>query len=64
MGGNCGAQFWLKQKPALMRPDLVHMSAEGYAASADALYIALLDEMDRAIKRMAAAQKISAPVEL
>ena len=57
MGGNCGAQFWLKQKPAFMRPDLVHMSAEGYVASADALYIALLDEMDKALKRMAAAQK-------
>ncbi|MDO8311922.1 MAG: GDSL-type esterase/lipase family protein [Sideroxyarcus sp.] len=57
MGGNCGAQFWLKQKTPFMRPDLVHMSAEGYVASADALYIALLDEMDKALKRMAAAQK-------
>jgi lysophospholipase L1-like esterase len=47
MGGNCGAQLWLKQKPALMRPDLIHMSAEGYSASADALYLALLNEIDR-----------------
>lgn len=57
MGGNCGAQFWLKQKPAFMRPDLVHMSPEGYLASADALYIALLDEMDKALKRMAVTKK-------
>jgi len=52
MGGNCGAQFWLKQKTPFMRPDLVHMSPEGYVASADALYIALLDEMDKALKRL------------
>ncbi len=51
MGGNCGAQFWLKQKIPYMRPDLVHMSPEGYAASADALYMALLAEMDKAAKR-------------
>ncbi|MGV8837162.1 GDSL-type esterase/lipase family protein [Cellvibrio sp.] len=57
MGGNCGAQFWLKQKTPFMRPDLVHMSAEGYVASADALYVALLDEMDKALKRLAVAQK-------
>ncbi|MDF3013818.1 MAG: hypothetical protein K0Q78_2022 [Cellvibrio sp.] len=57
MGGNCGAQTWLKQKPALMRPDLVHLSPEGYVASADALYIALLDEMDKALKRLAASPK-------
>ncbi|HSX85196.1 MAG TPA: SGNH/GDSL hydrolase family protein [Cellvibrio sp.] len=57
MGGNCGAQAWLKQKPALMRPDLVHLSPEGYVASADALYIALLDEMDKALKRLDAAQE-------
>lgn len=50
MGGNCGAQFWLKQQVPLMRPDLVHMSAEGYVASADALYIALLDQIDQANK--------------
>ena len=56
MGGNCGAQVWLKQKPALMRPDLVHMSPEGYTASADALYVALLDEMDKSAKRLAATQ--------
>lgn len=47
MGGNCGAQFWLKQHVPLMRPDLVHMSAEGYVASADALYIALLGQIDQ-----------------
>lgn len=57
MGGNCGAQFWLKQKTPFMRPDLVHMSPEGYAASADALYIAILDEMAKAEKRQAAAVK-------
>ncbi len=57
MGGNCGAQFWLKQKTPFMRPDLVHMSPEGYVASADALYIALLDEMDKALKRFAATPK-------
>lgn len=51
MGGNCGAQVWLKQKIPLMRPDLVHMSPEGYAASADALYMALLREMDAGLKR-------------
>lgn len=51
MGGNCGAQVWLKQKAPLMRPDLVHMTSEGYAASADALYMALLREMDAGIKR-------------
>lgn len=56
MGGNCGAQFWLKQKTPFMRPDLVHMSAEGYVASADALYIAILDEMDKAEKRQATAK--------
>lgn len=55
MGGNCGAQFWLKQKVPFMRPDLVHMSPEGYAASADALYMALLAEMDKAAKRQSAA---------
>jgi len=57
MGGNCGAQFWLKQKTPFMRPDLVHMSPEGYVASADALYIAVLDEMDKALKRFAATPK-------
>lgn len=51
MGGNCGAQVWLKQKVPFMRPDLVHMSPEGYAASADALYMALLREMDAGLKR-------------
>ncbi len=48
MGGNCSAQFWLKQQPPLMRPDLVHMSPEGYAASADALYIALQGQINKA----------------
>ena len=51
MGGNCGAQVWLKQKVPFMRPDLVHMSPEGYTASADALYMALLREMDAGLKR-------------
>lgn len=51
MGGNCGAQAWLKQKTPLMRPDLVHMSPEGYSATADALYLALLREMDAGLKR-------------
>lgn len=51
MGGNCGAQVWLKEKVPFMRPDLVHMSPEGYVASADALYMALLREMDAGLKR-------------
>ncbi|HEY8939527.1 MAG TPA: GDSL-type esterase/lipase family protein [Cellvibrio sp.] len=51
MGGNCGAQIWLKQRVPLMRPDLIHMSPEGYAASADALYMALVREMDDGLKR-------------
>lgn len=51
MGGNCGAQLWLKQKTPLMRPDLIHMSPEGYVASADAFYLALLREMDAGLKR-------------
>lgn len=51
MGGNCGAQAWLKQKVPLMRPDLVHMSAEGYGASADELYLALMREMEAGLKR-------------
>lgn len=51
MGGNCGAQLWLKQSTPFMRPDLIHMSPEGYAASADALYMALVREMDDGLKR-------------
>ncbi len=51
MGGNCGAQAWFKQAVPFMRPDLVHMSPEGYAASADALYMALVREMDDGLKR-------------
>lgn len=42
MGGSCGAQTWIKQKPALMRPDLIHMSAEGYWLSADELFDELM----------------------
>jgi lysophospholipase L1-like esterase len=48
MGGNCAAQFWLREHVPLMRPDLVHMSPEGYSASGDALYIALQDQIDKA----------------
>lgn len=51
MGGNCGAQTWFNQKIPLMRPDLIHLTAEGYTASADALYMALVREMDAGIKR-------------
>lgn len=60
MGGNCGAQMWLKQKTPFMRPDLVHMSVEGYVASADALYIAILDEMDKAKKRTTSPSNVKA----
>lgn len=45
MGGNCATQAWLKQNPPLMRPDLVHLTPEGYAESADALFLALLNAM-------------------
>ncbi len=41
MGGNCNVDAWLKQKPALFRPDMVHLSQEGYQHSADLLYHAL-----------------------
>ncbi len=43
MGGNCAAQAWLKQNPPLMRPDLVHLTPEGYTASADALFLAMMN---------------------
>ncbi len=41
MGGNCIVEQWLKQKPELMRPDMVHLSKEGYYLSADRFYQAL-----------------------
>jgi len=49
MGGNCATQAWLKQNPPLMRPDLVHLTPEGYIASADALFLALMNAMHTTI---------------
>jgi lysophospholipase L1-like esterase len=41
MGGKCGAAAWANSKPALMRKDLIHFSAEGYVVTADALFKAI-----------------------
>lgn len=41
MGGKCGASSWVNSRPALMRKDLIHFSAEGYQATADALFKAI-----------------------
>lgn len=41
MGGKCGAVSWLNSKPQLMRKDMIHFSAEGYDATADALFSAI-----------------------
>lgn len=46
MGGSCGAQVWFKQKPALMRPDLIHLTPEGYSLSADALFEEMMNFVD------------------
>jgi lysophospholipase L1-like esterase len=42
MGGNCGVSTWVSRKPALMRPDMIHFTAEGYAFSAEQFYEALM----------------------
>lgn len=47
MGGTCAAIKWADWQPALMRPDLVHLSAEGYSLTADALYEAIISEMQK-----------------
>lgn len=47
MGGQCGAAFWSKTNPPLIRADLVHMSAEGYTSSADALFEAIVSSIRR-----------------
>ncbi len=41
MGGNCAVNQWRQQQPELMRPDLVHLSKEGYELSAEHFYRAL-----------------------
>jgi lysophospholipase L1-like esterase len=41
MGGACGAQQWSQRAPALMGKDLIHLSREGYQASAEGLFAAL-----------------------
>jgi lysophospholipase L1-like esterase len=41
MGGICGAPQWAQLSPPLMSKDLVHLSKEGYRASADNLFGAL-----------------------
>lgn len=45
MGGTCAAIKWASWQPALMRPDFVHMSPEGYGLTADGLYEALIAEV-------------------
>lgn len=45
MGGNCGVTTWLARKPALMRPDRIHFTAEGYALSAEVLYKSLMQSL-------------------
>ena len=47
MGGNCAVTQWRQQKPELMRPDLVHLSKEGYMLSADRLYQALQSKINQ-----------------
>lgn len=46
MGGNCIVNNWLKQTPELMRPDMVHLSKEGYYLSADRFYQALQQQIN------------------
>jgi lysophospholipase L1-like esterase len=41
MGGKCGASAWVNSRPALMRKDFIHFSAEGYVATADSLFKAI-----------------------
>lgn len=48
MGGKCGAVSWLNSKPPLMRKDMIHFSAEGYEATADALFNALNEAVKKA----------------
>lgn len=42
MGGNCAIQNWASQNPPMARPDLVHLSPEGYEVSGIALYDAMM----------------------
>lgn len=46
MGGNCMVKNWLQQQPELMRPDMVHLSKEGYYLSADRFYQALQQQIN------------------
>ena len=41
MGGICAAPHWAQLSPPLMGKDLIHLSKEGYEASADDLFGAL-----------------------
>ena len=45
MGGKCGAAIWANTRPQLMRKDLIHFSAEGYTATADALVKAINEKV-------------------
>jgi lysophospholipase L1-like esterase len=47
MGGKCGAANWLNTRPQLMRKDMIHFSAEGYVATADALFNALVKAAEK-----------------
>ncbi len=42
MGGPCGATRWANRTPPLMGKDLIHLSRDGYEASAEELFRALL----------------------
>ena len=46
MGGRCGIDRWLAQDPPLAMPDHAHLNKAGYAATADALFSALMREYD------------------
>jgi lysophospholipase L1-like esterase len=46
MGGSCGIERWLGHDPPLAMPDHVHLNKTGYAATADALFSALMREYD------------------
>ena len=46
MGGRCGIDRWLGAEPPQAMPDHVHLNKAGYAATADALFSALMREYD------------------
>lgn len=47
MGGKCGAVKWSNTSPALMRKDLIHLSAEGYETTAKALFDAINAKVEK-----------------